>query len=408
MHGAGYVHRDLKPENIFVAVDQHVTLVDFGLVAAMEIAGQRRAPGLARTRDSTLAGAGMGTAEYMSPEQCEGRADIDARADLYAMGVILFELCANRPPFWGPRTVVREGHLSRRPPRLSTVVAGHGPGRSIPRSLDDVVARCLAKDRADRYATVAELRAALTAAALEPITPSAHASRPPPPLRPTMRSPAVAPPASRAEGGGAPGSAAPRDRLAVGLLFFVADEDVVSVQALLGPLGGQLAHSASGRYVAAFGHEAGDNPARRALGAAEEVLRQGLARRVRVDLAPVAVQVRKDGSKRFMSPLFARADRYPAPDDPPGIQLTAAAAAVLPDAAALAGGAPVPARVSAPPVAPADADPTAEVAGWPMIGRDAVLDALVEERGARRATRSRPRRASWARQAMARATSSRC
>jgi serine/threonine protein kinase/tetratricopeptide (TPR) repeat protein len=380
VHAKGYVHCDLKPENIFVAADQHVTLVDFGLVTALEIAGHEGGS-RSRTRESTFAGVGVGTAEYMSPEQCEGRGDIDGRADLYAMGVILFELCAGHPPFWGPRTVVREGHLSRRPPRLSTVVGGKDGGApAVPRALDEVVARCLAKDRQDRYADVTELRAALTAALERVVTPARQASRPPP-ARTTMRSPAAAPSPS------ASGPAPQRDRDAVGLLFFVAGADVVTVQALFTPLGGQLAYAANGRYVAAFGHETGDNPARRALGAAEEVLRQGLALRVRVDLAPVAVQTRKDGSKRFMSALFTRADRFPADAGPVGLSLAPAAAAVLPDVVTTAGTASTPPRPSAPPLPHSEADPTAEMAGWPMIGRDAVLDALVA--GAKRAAEER-------------------
>ena len=367
VHHAGYVHRDLKPENIFVdEANQRVTLVDFGLVAPLEMSG--------RSRDTTIEGAGVGTAEYMSPEQCEGRVDVDGRADVYAMGVVLFEACAGHPPFWGSRAVVREGHLSRRPPRLSTVVAG----RAIPRALDDVVARCLAKDRSDRYASAAALREAITAALVT--VGGTPVGAPAPGLRPTMRSPALEAPARGGE------------RAAVGLLFFETDADAVTVQARLSALGGHLAHAAGRRYVAAFGQGGGDNPARGALRAAEEVLRQGLSARVRVDLAPVAVQTRKDGSSRFMSPLFTRADRFPSDAGPPGLSLTPAAAAVLPDGGAPLGSAepsaePSPARTSAPAPPRSDADPTAEMAGWPMIGRDAVLDRLVE--GARRAAGDR-------------------
>jgi tetratricopeptide (TPR) repeat protein len=373
VHARGYVHCDLKPENIFFSdADRHVTLVDFGLVAAVELAG--------RSRESTT-GAGVGTAEYMSPEQCEGRPDIDTRADLYAIGVILFELCAGHPPFWGARTVVRESHLSRRPPRLSTSV----PGRPVPRVLDDLVARCLAKDRRDRYAGVPELQAALAVALEEAVTAArAFPSPQRPAERPTMRSPA----------GQSPGAPARADRVPVGLLFFSTRADVVAVQAQITPLGGHLAHAAGGRYVAAFGQETGDNPARRALRAAEELLRQGLASRVRLDLAPVAVQSRKDGSKRYMSPLFTRAERFPPDSGPAGLSLTPDAAAVLPDAGAPGEGASEPParasgttprmgielpsmRLAAPSVPRIEADPTAEMAGWPMVGRDAVLDALV-------------------------------
>src|SRR5262249_53778755 len=155
----------------------------------------------------------------------------------------------------------------------------------------DLVARCLAKDRRDRYPDVGALREALEDALHEVAVPTR-----PPPAAPSSERPVDA---LRAQPiGKAP---ARGDRRAVGLLFFETIADVVTVQARLAPLGGQLAHAAGSRYVAAFGQESGANPARRALRAAEELLRQGLTTRVRLDLAPVAVQTRKDGSKRFVS-----------------------------------------------------------------------------------------------------------
>ena len=171
------------------------------------------------------------------------------------------------------------------------------------------------------------------------------------------------------------------DRIPVGLLFFTTEADVVTVQAQISPLGGQLAHAAGGRYVAAFGQEAGDNPARRALRAAEEVLRQGLARRVRLDLAPVAVQTRKDGSRRFMSPLVTRADRFPPEGGPAGLSLTPDAAAVLPDTSALDDTDP---DLHAPAGARRPGDPaTAGPGAGPPSGRH-------PRRGARRSPAPRP------------------
>src|SRR5262249_53158144 len=153
--------------------------------------------------------------------------------------------------------------------------------------------------------------------------------------------------------------------------------DVIAVQVHLAPLGGQVAYAKSGRYVAAFGQIAGDNPARRALRAAEEVLRQGLCQRVRLDIAAVVVQTRQDGSKRFVSPLFGRPDLFPSDAAPAGVSLSRVAAAVLPDVAAPAGPAEqVPVRISSPPHV--GNEPTAEMAGWPLVGRDAMINALVE------------------------------
>jgi tetratricopeptide (TPR) repeat protein len=349
VHACGHVHRDLKPENILVGAAGPATLVDFGLAALADAEGP--------PSKSTGEGAAAGTPEYMAPEQCEGRAEIDARADIYAFGVILFELVAGRPPFWGARAVVHEAHRSRRPPQLSTLAEG----RAVPPVLEDLVARCLAKDPAERFADVAALAAALTevagaVAAAEPA------------LAPASRDAAVSTKRpARADG----------DRLTVGLLFFEADADVASVQARVIALGGQLAHGGAGRFVAVFGQDLAENPARRALRAAEELLRGRVCERVRVDLAPVAVRPRRDGSKRFVSPLFARGERYPSPADPRGISLSPAAVAVLPDTDSGPGSAPL-LPVRAPTIATlADETGVAEVAAWPLHGRDDVLASLV-------------------------------
>src|SRR5262249_10857569 len=141
--------------------------------------------------------------------------------------------------------------------------------------------------------------------------------------------------------------------------------------------GGRIAHAASGSYVAAFGQDLADDPARRALVCAEEMVRRGLAERVRVDLAQVTAQARKDGTKRLLSPLFSRADRYPSPDDPRGVDVTADAAAVLGDAARTTLRAPT--RFPSSPAA----ESTEDVPAWRLVGRTDLLASLVES--ARRA-----------------------
>ena len=173
-----------------------------------------------------------------------------------------------------------------------------------------------------------------------------------------------------------PGAAVGSEQRRVGLLLFEADDDVVAVRQHLASLGAQLAHASGRRYAGVYAHDVGEDPARRAVRAAAELCRRGICERALVDLALVAVRTRRDGSRRFLSLLFGRDDRYPHPDDPPGVCLTEAVAALLPRAlstplpggrARLVGGSLLP--------PPGDDDPAPE---W-MVGREALLDALVVE-----------------------------
>ena len=118
----------------------------------------------------------MGTVDYMAPEQCEGRGDVDARADIYAMGIILYELIAGRPPFSGSPTVIKQSHVSLRPPRLSSLA--HEP---VPPALEAIVQRCLAKDRDDRFESAAALREALERVLGDPASTRAPATPAPAP-----------------------------------------------------------------------------------------------------------------------------------------------------------------------------------------------------------------------------------
>jgi tetratricopeptide (TPR) repeat protein len=354
VHARGYLHLDLKPENILVDAAMGATLVDLGLAApSLDEAGEDAA------LDATTEGAG--TAEYMAPERCEGGLEPDVRADLYAVGVILFELLAGRPPFWGPRAVVKEGHLGRRPPRASSMAEG----RALPDALEEVLARCLAKDRRERFGSAAELRAALAAALLEPATASASIAE-----GASARPATPVPPAS-------PTRAARGERALVGLLFFESALDLAALQSRLTALGGQLGHAASGRVVAVFTGDVADNPALRARGAAEELIRLGVCDRARVDLGPVVVQARRDGTLRCFSPLFSRAERFPGGDDAEGVTIAPAAAAVLHELAATPSSRP---RAA---LDVGDAERVTDPETWTLVGRDAILTSLVES--ARRA-----------------------
>ena len=120
-HAHDLVHCDLKPENVFVDPAFGAKLFDFGLV--------RRAGEPELRADVTQEEAPAGTPEYMSPEQCEARADIDRRSDIYALGVILYELLSGAPPFWGKPAEVQQSHRSRRPPAS----VAQGPPGGCPR-----------------------------------------------------------------------------------------------------------------------------------------------------------------------------------------------------------------------------------------------------------------------------------
>ena len=155
-HVHGVVHRDIKPDNVLLS-GRHATVTDFGIARAVDAA----ADSATITRDGLL----LGTPAYMAPEQVAGESDVDHRADLYAVGVLAYELLAGRPPFSGESAQqVMVAHLSHQPAPLSSLRS------EIPDALAALVMRCLEKLPAARWQTADEL---LTA--LEPLIARGHA-----------------------------------------------------------------------------------------------------------------------------------------------------------------------------------------------------------------------------------------
>jgi serine/threonine-protein kinase len=151
-HQHGIIHRDLKPENIFLITKGHATdfvkVLDFGLAKLTQ--------GDDKVSHKTRTGSVMGTPYYMAPEQCEGKANIDHRADIYSLGVILFEMLTGKVPFGGEgygEIIVK--HITAAVPSPRAI------NPLLPHSSESIILRALAKAREDRFQTMEEFGAAL-------------------------------------------------------------------------------------------------------------------------------------------------------------------------------------------------------------------------------------------------------
>ncbi len=156
-HAQGVIHRDLKPANVILKDGKEVFVVDFGMAKILTGGGTG-------TTGLTAHNMVFGTPEYMAPEQARGD-ELDARCDVYAVGVILYELLTGSVPFTGNTPLnVLTAQLTQAPDEPHT----RSPDRSITPALEAVVMHSLAKDPRDRYATAAALAVAVTQATKEP------------------------------------------------------------------------------------------------------------------------------------------------------------------------------------------------------------------------------------------------
>ena len=350
VHARGLVHRDLKPENVFmggVADGKCVARIfDFGLVESVAVLPERARA----ARESTQSGEIVGTPEYMAPEQCEPGGVIDGGIDVYALGVMLFEMITGRTPFWGNAAEVQQSHLYKRPPRPSELVPTPAP-------IEEIVLRCLAKDPGRRFESV-EVLAEKFAAAV------ARARR----AEPTV--------AAAAKVAGAKKKVAHQRRPMV-VLLLQGVPDPMRLKGALAAIGADLAQVGKTSAGAVFGQKTAENPIRRALRAAESLLGRRLAVRALVDIASVTVQRRADGGERYVSSAFAKIEHLVSELDPGGVYITSAIAASAEEGRQE----PLPGRGVIRVLAPADdATDSATVmreAAVPLVGRTEVIDQLV-------------------------------
>lgn len=178
-HKHGVIHRDIKPANMMLTPAGNLKLMDFGIAKG---AGDQRL---------TMTGTTMGSLYYMSPEQIQGAAHIDSRADLYSLGVSLYELVTGKRPFDGDsQFAIMSAHLEKTP------VPPVELDPRLPKPLNDAILMSVAKDPADRFQTAAAFRAALSS-----VVPSMQAAAvplpaPAPPPMPAITQPVGPPPAA--------------------------------------------------------------------------------------------------------------------------------------------------------------------------------------------------------------------
>ena len=179
-HTLGIVHRDIKPENVMLRPDGIVKVLDFGLAKLAPTAASLADSNPTQTLLHTDAGTVVGTVTYMSPEQAR-RQDVDARTDIWSLGVVLYELVAGRTPFAGPSSSdVIAAILDRTPDALARFQP------DVTQELQRIVTKALRKDRAHRYQTIRDLQIDLQAL-LDDLAPAGSHAEPALPMNGVTR-----------------------------------------------------------------------------------------------------------------------------------------------------------------------------------------------------------------------------
>ena len=156
-HAAGIIHRDIKPENIMIRRNGHVKVLDFGLAKLTErtVTEETDTEAVTRALVQTDAGMVLGTSQYMSPEQARGK-PIDARTDVWSLGVVLYEMATGHPPFTGETKTDVIVAIARSDPQPLTRFS-----RNVPAELEWIVMKALRKNVEERYQTVKEFESDL-------------------------------------------------------------------------------------------------------------------------------------------------------------------------------------------------------------------------------------------------------
>jgi eukaryotic-like serine/threonine-protein kinase len=175
-HQEGIIHRDIKPENILLA-GAHALVADFGIARAVGSSDQKL----------TETGLTVGTPAYMSPEQASGQRELDARTDIYSLGIVLYEMLAGETPFAAPTP---QAMIARRFMEAPRPVRQHR--EAVPEAVEQALQKALARTAADRFSRAAEFAAALAPAFAPATAPRAPAAAAP--TATTAPTPAAAPP----------------------------------------------------------------------------------------------------------------------------------------------------------------------------------------------------------------------